>query len=78
MSWKEVNWTSLERLRAAFLEGSAGGTDYWSSDEDLASYDLTFAQRIGWKWDWVLEDLKRLGWHPPAGDLLDWGCGSGI
>ncbi len=78
MSWEEVNWAALERLRAAFLEGSAGGTDYWSSDEDLASYDLTFAQRIGWKWDWVLEDLKRLGWHPPAGDLLDWGCGSGI
>jgi hypothetical protein len=68
----------LERLRSAFLDGSAGSTDYWKTEADLASYDLTFAQRIGWKWDWVLEDLKRLGWQPPTGELLDWGCGTGI
>ena len=78
MSWESVNWSSLERLRSAFIEGSAGSADYWKTESDLASYDLTFAQRIGWKWDWVLEDLMRLGWQPPEGELLDWGCGTGI
>jgi len=78
MTWEAVNWNSLERLRKVFLEGTAAGADYWESDSDLESYDLTFAQRIGWKWDWVLEDLKRLGWTPPSGDVLDWGCGTGI
>ncbi len=78
MNWESVDWSSLERLRAIFLNGRAGATDYWQSEADLASYDLTFAQRIGWKWDWVLEDLTRLGWKPPSGVVLDWGCGTGI
>lgn len=73
-----IDWTALGRLRAAFLEGRAGATDYWRSDSDLASYDATYAQRIGWKWDYVLAELARRGWSPPAGTLLDWGCGSGI
>lgn len=73
-----VDWKALERLRAAFLSGRAGERDYWQSETDLASYDQTFAQRIGWKWDYVLEELKRRGWSPPSGDLLDWGCGSGL
>jgi hypothetical protein len=78
MNWDSVNWTSLERLRTAFLDGTAGVSDYWKTETDLNSYDLTFAQRIGWKWDWVLQDLSRRGWQPPSGDLLDWGCGTGI
>ena len=66
MNWDSVDWPSLERLRTAFLNGTAGGPDYWQTESDLASYDLTFAQRIGWKWDWVLDDLQRIGWQPPA------------
>lgn len=73
-----IDWKALERMRAAFLAGTAGGTDYWQSESDLAAYDATFAQRIGWKWDYILEELKRRGWRPPGGELLDWGCGSGI
>jgi len=73
-----LDWPALARLRHAFLAGSAGEHDYWQSERDLASYDATFAQRIGWKWDHVLADLARRGWQPPAGGLLDWGCGSGI
>jgi SAM-dependent methyltransferase len=73
-----INWSALARLRAAFLDGSAGAADYWQSESDLRSYDATFAQRIGWKWDYVLAELQRRGWSPPAGELLDWGCGSGI
>lgn len=78
MKWEDIDWTALERMRAAFLQNTAGGADYWRSDSDLASYDATFAQRIGWKWDYVLAELKRRGWSPPEGELLDWGCGSGI
>jgi hypothetical protein len=65
-------------LRGAFLDGTAGQRDYWQTWTDLASYDQTFAQRIGWKWDHVLGELKRRAWFPPPGELCDWGCGSGI
>jgi len=78
MNWESIDWKSLERLRAAFLAGTAGADDYWHSEADVASYDATFAQRIGWKWDYVLAELQRRGWSPAPGTLLDWGCGSGI
>ena len=78
MNWAEIDWKSLDRLRRAFLDGTAGTLDYWQSERDVASYDATFAQRIGWKWDYVLSELQRRGWTPPKGLLLDWGCGSGI
>ena len=78
MNWEGLDWKALERLRTAFLRGAAGGADYWQSERDVASYDQTFAQRIGWKWDHVLLQLPRLGWSPPPGLVLDWGCGSGI
>ena len=74
----QIDWLILERLRQKFLAGTAGAPDYWQSTEDLAQYDRTFAQRIGWKWDFVLDDLAQLGWGPPTGNLVDWGCGSGI
>jgi hypothetical protein len=73
------DWQALERLRETFLSGSGGDRDYWQRDADVASYDATFAQRIGWKWDHVLAELARRGWRPPPrAGLLDWGCGSGI
>ena len=74
-----IDWTALDRLRAAFLAGTAGERDYWKGESELASYDATFAQRIGWKWDFVLADLQARGWTPPEGaELIDWGCGTGI
>ncbi len=69
---------ALERLRAIFLSGAGTERDYWESETDLAAYDATFAQRIGWKWDHVLDELERRGWRPPPGPVLDWGCGSGV
>ena len=78
MNLESIDWESLERMRAAFLGGTAGAQDYWRNESDLAAYDATFAQRIGWKWDYVLEELKARGWSPPAGDVLDWGSGSGV
>ena len=78
INWDTIDWAALERLRAGFLAGNAGSEDYWRSESDLASYDLTFAQRIGWKWDFVLAELKARGWQPPGGEAVDWGCGTGI
>ena len=78
MSWDAIDWAALDRMRTAFLQSTAGAADYWQAESDLASYDTTFAQRIGWKWDYVLEELKRRGWSPPMAELIDWGCGSGI
>ena len=75
------NWALLKKLRSHFLSETPGlHQDYWENAEQLEQYDETFAQRIGWKWDAVLRELKDLGWTP--GDakpyLLDWGCGTGI
>ncbi len=78
MDWSEIDWSALQRLREAFLKGAAGAADYWQNESDLAGYDCTFAQRIGWKWDHVLAELARRGWSPPEGPMLDWGCGSGV
>ncbi len=78
MDLDSIDRGALERLRAGFLQGSAGSADYWHNELDLDAYDRTFAQRIAWKWNYVLDELARLGWAPPPGEALDWGCGSGI
>lgn len=78
MDWETVDWKALARLRAGFLDGTAGATDYWRCERDLESYDQTFGQRIRWKWDYVLKELKGRGWAPPPGDIVDWGCGTGV
>ena len=78
VTWETLDWQILDRLRQRFLAGGATGEAYWTSHDDLAQYDFTYAQRIGWKWDAVLRELSLRGWQPPAGPVLDWGCGSGI
>jgi len=79
VAWEKLDWAALDRLRAAFLSGKPGGASYWTSRSDLSNYDFTYGQRIGWKWDAVLRELKLRGWTPPSGHvLLDWGCGSGV
>jgi len=69
---------TLNRLRERFLAGTAGAQDYWRSEEELALYDATFGERIGWKWDAVLRELRMRGWAPRSRVAIDWGCGSGI
>ena len=83
--WTDVNWNALRRLRERFLQfdqreaaPAPDRTDYWRSHSELASYDFTFGERIGWKWDTVLAELKLRGWTPPEGAVLDWGCGTGV
>lgn len=75
---EKIDWKALIRLRAAFLDGTAGSQVYWQAESDLESYDLTFGQRIRWKWNSVLEGLACHDWTPPSGNLIDWGCGSGV
>lgn len=77
------HWTArqieiLAGLRTRFLSGTAGDCDYWHSEEELALYDSTFAQRIGWKIDAVIRGLTSIGWHPRSRRVVDWGCGTGI
>jgi hypothetical protein len=78
MTWSELDWTSLSRHRERFLGGASSGGPYWAAASDLAGYDLTYGERIGWKWDAVLDELLIRGWKPERGLVLDWGCGSGI
>lgn len=84
MDWEKLDWEALDRLRQGFLDGSAARGPYWTKPGDLAAYDATYGERIGWKWDAVLAELKARGWSPsgqsaePRPVLLDWGCGSGI
>ena len=77
--WTPSQIQTLRRLRSGFLQGTAGKTDYWQSESDLALYDATFAQRIGWKWDAVLGELQLRQFAPRfEAPLIDLGCGSGI
>lgn len=69
---------ALAALRTRFFEGSNAGGGYWKSEEELALYDASLGERIGWKWDFVLDELKARGWKPAAKHVVDWGCGSGI
>ncbi len=80
MTWSELDWPALDRLRQKFLQGTAADGAYWESPSDLASYDFTYGERIGWKWDHVLRELRLRQWRPSptARKVLDWGCGSGI
>ncbi len=78
MTWAELDWSALERLRRQFLEAKPCDGPYWASAGELDSYDVTFGERIGWKWDAVLDELLMRGWAPRGGTILDWGCGSGI
>jgi hypothetical protein len=78
MTWDELDWPALDRLRQRFLSGPAAGGTYWETSTDLASYDFTYGERIGWKWDHVLRELRMRGYTPRSREIFDWGCGSGI
>ena len=85
-SWPEVDRDLLRELRGRFLQFDRRNTgesppdrsDYWRTAAELHHYNFTFGERIAWKWDGVLAELKARGWTPPAGAVLDWGCGTGV
>lgn len=79
MNWETLDWEILDRLRGTFLSDAKSAGPYWHTITDLECYNLTYGERIGWKWDAVLAELRQRGWTPPAGGaVLDWGCGSGV
>src|SRR5690606_794684 len=80
----EADWRRLEDLRGVFLgegerrPGEAGPIpDYWRTERDLELYDTFLGRRIAWKWAGALDELVQRGWTPPAGPVLDFGCGTG-
>ncbi len=75
-----LDWSALDRLRATFLARDAAASGpYWQNHDTLAAYDATYAERIGWKWDALLHELRLRRWSPPPSTvLLDFGCGSGV
>ena len=77
MQLRAAELARLARLRERFLTGSNVGGGYWRDEEDLVLYDTTFAERIRWKWDAVIEELGLRGWKPRARHVFDFGCGSG-
>ena len=79
MNLESLDWEVLDRLRQTFLSEARTEGPYWHTITDLECYDRTFGERIGWKWDAVLAELRARGWAPPAAStVLDWGCGSGV
>jgi hypothetical protein len=64
MNWESLNWEVLDRLRVTFLSGDKTAGPYWHTITDLECYDFTYGERIGWKWDAVLRELKARGWTP--------------
>jgi SAM-dependent methyltransferase len=76
-TYSRAEFDTLRELRERFLASRSAEGGYWRSREELALYDRTFAERIGWKWDAVLRELQARGWRPQSRTVLDWGCGSG-
>ncbi len=74
----DIDWNALRALRDLFLSGEPIPEAYWVSRSQLEAYDHSLGERIGWKWDAVLEELRLRGWNPPSSNLCDLGCGTGI
>jgi SAM-dependent methyltransferase len=74
----KINWDRLRHLRDLFLSGEPIEEDYWTSSNLLQDYDITLGERIGWKWDAVIRELKLRGWTPPSTAIDDLGCGTGV
>jgi diadenosine tetraphosphatase ApaH/serine/threonine PP2A family protein phosphatase len=64
MTWESLDWEVLDRLRETFISGDKTAGPYWHTITDLECYDFTYGERIGWKWDAVLRELKARGWTP--------------
>lgn len=74
----KIDWDRLRELRDLFLQPEPITKPYWKSNRQLQDYDITLGERIGWKWDAVIDELKKRGWEPPSPSLTDMGCGTGV
>jgi len=75
--------SQIQKLKELFDHSSAElRTDYWTP-ELLQLYSETLGERILWKWQAFLEDLKSTYRHPEflfkdsSLKITDWGCGPG-
>lgn len=73
-----IHWNDLRELRDLFLADQPLERPYWTSLRQMSDYDRTLGERIGWKWDAVIRELKCRNWTPTARTLTDFGCGTGI
>lgn len=75
-----IDWQALKNLRQKFITNNFSHKSYWQSHSLIESYDQTFAQRISWKWQRVLEEIQHRDIQLPAklDNIIDWGCGTGI
>jgi hypothetical protein len=72
------DWDLLQHLRRLFLgEHFFENGTYWKSTNHLIQYDHSFAERIGWKWDNVLNAIKKELSLSSIKTVVDWGCGTG-
>ncbi|NBX69761.1 MAG: methyltransferase domain-containing protein [Proteobacteria bacterium] len=81
LKFTDSEWDQLIQLRNHFLlEIGQIKNQYWTSPQLLELYHRTFAERIGWKWEAVLNELKKKEaiQLPKQYVLLDFGCGTGI
>ncbi|MBI2515286.1 MAG: hypothetical protein HYV95_00065 [Opitutae bacterium] len=80
MNWESLDWEVLDRLRETFLTDAKSAGPYWHTLTDLECYDLTYGERIGWKWDAVLRELRQRGWAPPLchREPANGGCGNPV
>ncbi|MEO0652965.1 MAG: class I SAM-dependent methyltransferase, partial [Planctomycetota bacterium] len=86
IDWEGEDGLKLAQLRNAFLARSESGhpgptADYWECERDLELYDATLGARIGWRWEWVLDEARFAGAQrarTPARTVVDLGCGSGV
>lgn len=74
----KIDWDRLRDLRDLFLQPDPISRPYWKSNRQLQDYDITLGERIGWKWDAVISELRLKGWTPPSPSLTDVGCGTGV
>ncbi len=80
--WSSADWERLAELRERFLsttgeEGGGWGSS-WRDERELELYDESFACRIAWKWEAVLDELAARGWAPPGGHVHDFATGTGV
>jgi ribosomal protein RSM22 (predicted rRNA methylase) len=69
----------LKSTRQNFLKDTPSVTqNYWQTQETLEAYDEVFARRISWKWQAVVTELQELQLQLPTGNVLDFGCGTGV
>jgi ribosomal protein RSM22 (predicted rRNA methylase) len=75
-----AEWSQMQELRQRFLTPPDQSLDYWQSQQILDLYDRTFARRILWKWQGILNEaaVPLSAILSRTQNIVDLGCGSGV